>query len=166
MAKRRATPAQLRNLAKGRATLRRMRAGKPKRSRSVSTPRTTKTKVVYRMAKHRKAKSKGGSRPIFKLGSARFHKSDLYLVAGMAGAGALGGVVNQVSGGRLTGNAAQAGAGVFLAMVGGKIGGQIGKGVLLKTGADLVEDNLIPMILGSFGSSSSATSTQGNGATF
>lgn len=106
----------------------------------------TKNKKVVSMAKKKGGGSK--SKPIM-LGHMRLSlKNDLLLIGGAAGAGAIGGVANKLSGGRLTGNVAQLAGGLALAFLGGTTGGKIAKGVFLKTGSDFVEDNIVPKVMG------------------
>lgn len=118
----------------------------------------------------RKSRRSSGNNALFSLGSMRIYKSDLFEMAGVAGASAVGSIVNKFSQGKLAGNSAQAVGGVALAYLGGRRGGQMAKGVLKKTGGDFLEDNVFNKFLGMFGSGSSssiqAVSIQSNGATF
>ena len=87
------------------------------------------------------------------------HKADVYESVGIASSAALGGLVTQLSGGRLVGNAAQLGAGAVLGYLGGRRGSQVGKGILKKAAGDFIEDNLIPRLTGVLGGTSSTVSS-------
>lgn len=89
-----------------------------------------------------KKKKSSGSSSLFKLGSMRVSKSDLFETLGAGLGGTIGGVVNNFRppGQKFSGNVAQAIGGLALAFFGGRKGAQIAKGVFQKTGGDFIED--------------------------
>jgi len=140
------------------------RGQKKTKAGSASSAQPNKRKGAKKQMARKKQKSHK-SPAMFSLFGTNFYKSDLFEVGGAAGAGAMGGVVSQLSGGKLTGNAAQAAAGLAIGSLGGKYGKSLGKGILKKTAGDLVEDNVIPQIMGALnmgGTSSSNSGTQNN----
>lgn len=108
----------------------------------------------------RKSRS-SGSKAMFNLGKIKIYKSDLFEVAGAAGAGTLGSLANKVTGGRVVGNTAQALGAVGLSLLGGRNGTAVAKGALMKTAGDYTEDNVLPQLFNTVGSNS-ATQNQGS----
>lgn len=90
----------------------------------------------------RRKKRSSGSKSLFRLGSMRISKSDIFETLGAGAGGAIGGIVNSFRPPekRFSGNIAQGIGGIALAFFGGKRGAQIGKGVLMKTAGDFIED--------------------------
>ena len=103
--------------------------------------RTTKTKRSNTMAKKKYSKSKSKSI----LGIAT---NDIWKGVGSGSAGLLGGVINQFAP-QLAGNVAQGVGGLALSYFGTGIIKQMGKGAVIKTIGDMVEENVIPAISGS-----------------
>lgn len=128
----------------------------------VFMPRRSRRRVrVARSRRFTSAKRSKGSNAVFNIGGIKIFKSDIMQTLGAASAGTVGGLANQLSGGRVVGNTAQAVGGLALGFIGGRNAKNIGKGVLMKTGGDFIEDNVLPQVAGGLGLGTSS----GNGST-
>lgn len=122
--------------------------------------RLASNRVRYTRKKHRSVDDMPRKRHHGRKGSSSFglgglNIMDLVLMGAGAGfAGVVGQQVTKYSNNALTGNTAQAAAGIGLYFIGkkmkfGKYSTPIAKGILIKTIGDLVEENVAPMISGS-----------------
>lgn len=140
------------------------RKQKNRRSKKRTKRKIKRRTVSSRKRSAKKVRKKMGKNSVLDLGKIKIHKSDIMQTIGAAASGTIGGFVNQATNGRLAGNGAQVAAGLALGYVGGRNGKNIGKGILMKAGADVIEDNIIPQIFGQLGgmAKQSATATADN----
>ena len=148
---------------------------KNKKHRRTSHKKTKNRERVFmarrrRHTFHSKKRSHRGSRSGF--GLAGLNIMELAMMGAGAGfAGTTGALVSKYTGGKLSGNAAQAVAGIGIYFIGKKVGSfskfttPLAKGILIKTVGDMVEDHVVPMVAGYVGTTTTAT-TSTNGATF
>lgn len=89
--------------------------------------------------------------------------NDIWKGVGAGSAGLVGGIMNQFVP-QLPSNLATGAAGIALCYIGKGPVKQIGKGIVIKTIGDLIEDNVVPMISGQLGIGSKSTTTAPNNA--
>lgn len=109
----------------------------------------TRTVTRYVRAKPRSSRRKNKSSELMTL---------LWMGVGAGSAGAIGGVVNSYAP-QISSNIGAGIAGYGLMTMTKGVGKNIGKGMLIKSVGDLIEDNVMPLIMGSGSSTQTTNST-------